>query len=78
MIGSEFEDVGPTLLKNPLSVGWGSLPTLRCVGPCLSTYLTSMFRQIERRFHNVNQNANHSIRKWVFSTMTRDFRVTSD
>ena len=27
-IRREFETVGPTLLKNPLGVGWGVMPTL--------------------------------------------------
>ena len=34
-IWCEFEPIGLTLLKNPLSAGWGLLPTFKWVGSCL-------------------------------------------
>ena len=66
-IGREFLSmlVLRTLLKNPLGVGWGLLPILLWVGSWLPTYLTSLFRQVEIRFHSGNQTANHFTQKWV-------------
>ena len=49
----EFESIGPTLFRNPLGAGWGLLPTLQWVGSWLPTYLASLSRQVERRFHYV-------------------------
>ena len=44
------------MLKNPLGVRWGLLPTLQWMGSWLSTYPASFVHQVERRFHSRKSN----------------------